>query len=942
MVDAQKEAEAKIDLLTSSNGPLVTGIYKISSLTKEVKMKRQLLTKKLTNIQFAEKQFDWTILLDAASTLVSLRADPESIVDTVKQGYEIYKKVTDESTAKNLHGDAVKKEYIIDQLAQCSDTLESLEKAFTTRKDNQIEIDDPGALKIMATKGNIEKILREFKNAIVEKDKKDIESALDDYIAVTLNRNNAVLDYNSSLQLLFEASNAREYSKSQAESLGQRRHTLDPNTPAILFWLRKTRDNMRLQLMQRLNYESRAIRFWGLKKHLDYSSPGPLRSFIELRDGQSKLNAAYEDSLNSYANNIRVTWPREEKEKGLFYILSNAELEAFKQRQRLTTSKGDDGVYSASIRLEPGAPPFGPGRADVRINQVRLWLLGVEVKADNAGRKQLMVKIAHSGNETLENTDRQVLGFSHDAVNIQFEYNTAKVQTSDDFKTDVVFGKQGLENDWSGGDSKPTASTFAAIGPFTEWRFSIRESENVGLDMRSVTAAYVEFRGANRPFSLDMIDIPYEALVDNEWRFEPITLPCEWVEDYRPGGYHPVVLGAIFNHGQYKVIRKLGEVHLMYLVVHRDSCPLRNSGYVALKILMSEISGSTTELRILRHITEVAPAEGVRYITRLLDEFEHRGPNGVHKCLVLEPMGPSVNTMVEELPEFKPRRRGMQIRYPLRMAKSILKQSLQALAFLHENGIAHGDFQPRNILFTLDNINSTPKDVLRQEEDVQAESISPLVQRLDGKEDKWTPRYLCVAQPLVNFTNYAEGFEVKLSDMGGAYFFTDPPTKPVTPLGLRAPELILTGAVNNTLDVWSFGCLVFELITGQPLFCVPGSDFEDDDHLLSLTAQLGALPDELFSHWKTSSLYFTPQKKLFNCQLGGVSPGEEPLMLEQTSMEELFDQAGPDLDEEEAHKVKTLIRWGLQYDPAKRPSPVEILSHPWFCEINVESDLSKV
>jgi non-specific serine/threonine protein kinase len=30
------------------------------------------------------------------------------------------------------------------------------------------------------------------------------------------------------------------------------------------------------------------------------------------------------------------------------------------------------------------------------------------------------------------------------------------------------------------------------------------------------------------------------------------------VEDYRPGGYHPVVLGDVFNH-QYKVIRKLGE-----------------------------------------------------------------------------------------------------------------------------------------------------------------------------------------------------------------------------------------------------------------------------------------------------------------------------------------------------------------------------------------------
>lgn len=182
---------------------------------------------------------------------------------------------------------------------------------------------------------------------------------------------------------------------------------------------------------------------------------------------------------------------------------------------------------------------------------------------------------------------------------------------------------------------------------------------------------------------------------------------------------------------------------------------------------MSEISGSTTELRILRHIIEVAPVEGTRYITRLLGEFEHRGPNGVHKCLVFEPMGPSVNTMVEELPQFKPRRREMKIRYPLQMAKSILKQSLQALVFLHENGIAHGDFQPGNILFTLNDIDSTPEDLLRQEEDVQSRSISPPVQRLDGKQDGWAPRYLCVAQPLVPFTCYAEGFKVKLSDMGG-------------------------------------------------------------------------------------------------------------------------------------------------------------------------------
>lgn len=189
---------------------------------------------------------------------------------------------------------------------------------------------------------------------------------------------------------------------------------------------------------------------------------------------------------------------------------------------------------------------------------------------------------------------------------------------------------------------------------------------------------------------------------------------------------------------------------------------------------MSEISGLTTELQTSRHIIQVAPVKGTRYITRLLDEFEHHGPNGIHKCLVFEPMGPSVNTMVEELPQFNPRKRGMKIRYPLRMAKSILKQSLQALAFLHENGIAHGDFQPGNILLTLNDVDSTPEDVLRQEEDVQARSISPPVQRLDGKQDKWAPRYLCVARPLVPFTCYTEGFKVKLSDMCGGQSLLPP------------------------------------------------------------------------------------------------------------------------------------------------------------------------
>ena len=56
-------------------------------------------------------------------------------------------------------------------------------------------------------------------------------------------------------------------------------------------------------------------------------------------------------------------------------------------------------------------------------------------------------------------------------------------------------------------------------------------------------------------------------------------------------------------------------------------------------------------------------------------------------------------------------------------------------------------------------------------------------------------------------------------------------------------------------------------------------------------------------------------------------------MLEQVSMEEMFDETEPDVSQEEGRKIKDLIRWILQYDPEKRPSARELLQDAWFCNI---------
>jgi serine/threonine protein kinase len=133
-------------------------------------------------------------------------------------------------------------------------------------------------------------------------------------------------------------------------------------------------------------------------------------------------------------------------------------------------------------------------------------------------------------------------------------------------------------------------------------------------------------------------------------------------------------------------------------------------------------------------------------------------------------MGPSANSMVEELPCFNPRKRGTKIRYPIWMAKRLLRQALQGLACLHTNNIVHGDFQPGNMLFTLKDLCHVDKQELHQDTNYKWGSISPPVERLDGRKDKWAPDYLAVPQPLAKYADIGKDFNVKLSDFGGGKY----------------------------------------------------------------------------------------------------------------------------------------------------------------------------
>jgi serine/threonine protein kinase len=192
---------------------------------------------------------------------------------------------------------------------------------------------------------------------------------------------------------------------------------------------------------------------------------------------------------------------------------------------------------------------------------------------------------------------------------------------------------------------------------------------------------------------------------------------------------------------------------------------ISKSRYVALKVMMAKQSASAdTELEICGRLATVAPNDPYsKYVVMLLDSFEHSGPNGRHCCLVYEPMGSTAASMVEKLPwntpqSFPPK----TLRYPKWMAKRILKHALSGLAFLHKNGVVHGDFQPGNLLFSSRELNSISENELQQDK----VNITRPLRRLDGKADKWAPRYLMLKQSLHEHVDLGPDTVVKVSDFG--------------------------------------------------------------------------------------------------------------------------------------------------------------------------------
>ncbi|KAB8262249.1 kinase-like domain-containing protein [Aspergillus pseudonomiae] len=135
--------------------------------------------------------------------------------------------------------------------------------------------------------------------------------------------------------------------------------------------------------------------------------------------------------------------------------------------------------------------------------------------------------------------------------------------------------------------------------------------------------------------------------------------------------------------------------------------------------------------------------------------------------------------------------------------RAISRQLLLGLDFLHQSGIVHCDLQPANMMFSVTGTTNI-QDFLQPPE------FSP-VKWLEGTiKDDSPPKYLMPTQRrrgLLDNANWAT-LVVSIGDLGGAQWIGDCDEKPVTPLGLRAPELVQQDIWDAGIDIWCLGCSV--------------------------------------------------------------------------------------------------------------------------------------
>ncbi|XP_058063803.1 dual specificity protein kinase CLK2-like isoform X3 [Anopheles bellator] len=315
-------------------------------------------------------------------------------------------------------------------------------------------------------------------------------------------------------------------------------------------------------------------------------------------------------------------------------------------------------------------------------------------------------------------------------------------------------------------------------------------------------------------------------------------------------------------HNKYEIIGRLGEGTFGRVVKVRN---VETNQLMALKVIKNvEKYRDAAELEItaLVKIRQVDP--NLKHLcVKMVDSFDYFG----HTCIGFEMLGLSVYDFLKDN-NFHP--------YPMEQVRHISYQLCYAVKFLHENRLTHTDLKPENILF----VDSSYTTLSTSQEERRR----------------------------------VKNTDIRLIDFGSATFDDELHSTIVSTRHYRAPEVVLELGWAQPCDVWSIGCIMYELYNGGTLF--PTHD--NREHLAMMERILGPIPDRMASQTKTR--FFVrgkldwDEKTLAGRFVRNRQPLHRHVVVNTPEHLQLFD----------------LIRKMLAYEPNRRIKLDDALRHPFF------------
>ena len=393
-----------------------------------------------------------------------------------------------------------------------------------------------------------------------------------------------------------------------------------------------------------------------------------------------------------------------------------------------------------------------------------------------------------------------------------------------------------------------------------------RSAESVGTTNREEDEAEDEAGDAAGD------EVGAESSRDGEEAYDAFTLRV--IHRARRTGFEehkdfPARIGSIVA-GRYEIVEHLGSAAFSKAVEARD---LQTGMSVCLKIVKNSkdfFDQSLDEVKLLKLVNERDPGDA-KGILRLYDYFYH----AEHLFIVTE----LLRANLYEFQKFNIESED-ETYFTLPAIKSVARQVLTSLAFMHSLDLIHCDLKPENIL-----VKSYSK---------------------------------C---------------EVKVIDLGSSCYVTDHLSSYVQSRSYRAPEVILGAPYDTKVDVWSLGCILAELYTGEVLF--------HNDSLASLLAKcagvLGPFDPALLRQGKHARDFFTKSGRVYERdEVAGTVSVLRPKRTSLAARLGLSGEGGEGEDgrsnpaADDASGFVDFLLALLRPNPLERLTAEEALTHPWL------------